>query len=282
MRTVLITGCGSGIGMETAVAAARAGHFVYAGVRDLSTGVELCKAVRGLPVTPIQLDITQREERDRAVQQILSERGRLDALVNNAGVTLGGFLEQVDECEIRHVFEVNVFGSWAMTRVCLPHLRKNVGAKVIFISSMAGRSAFPMLGAYAASKFALEGLGEAWRHELRGFGVDVVLVEPGAYLTEIFGRNRRVTRYASDSDSPYAALGPKLDEFFQRGVDRIAGDPREVADHIVGILAQRRSVLRHPVGLDAKVRALILKTAPFCLTEWLFARIISRARRTSA
>ena len=97
MRTVLITGCGSGIGMETAVAAARAGHFVYAGVRDLSTGVELCKAVRGLPVTPIQLDITQREERDRAVQQILSERGRLDALVNNAGVTLGGFLEQVDE-----------------------------------------------------------------------------------------------------------------------------------------------------------------------------------------
>lgn len=280
-RTILVTGCASGIGLETAVAAARKGYFVYAGVRDLSASQALREASAGLTVKLVQLDITRAAEREAVVQEILSGRGRLDALVNNAGVALGGFLEQVDESEIRHVFEVNVFGSWAMTRLCLPLLRHRAGAKVIFLSSIAGRSALPGLGSYAASKFALEGMGEAWRHELRPFGVDVVLVEPGAYRTAIFGSNRRVTRNAYQADSPYAGLTGAVDTIFQRAVNRIARDPREVAERIVRILSKRRPALRYPIGLDARARLLIIRTLPFWLVEWFIARILSRAARIS-
>ena len=220
MGTVLITGCSSGIGFETALAAARAGHFVYAGVRNLGVADTLIAASSDLAITPLELDITKAFDRDAALTKILRERGRLDALINNAGVTLGGFLEQVEETELRDVFEANVFGAWLMSRACIPYLRKTK-AKLIFISSMAGRSAFPMLGAYAASKFALEGLAEAWRHELRLFGVDVVLVEPGAHKTEIFGRNRRMTVHHGESTNAYGDLGRKLDAWFQKGIDQV-------------------------------------------------------------
>jgi NAD(P)-dependent dehydrogenase (short-subunit alcohol dehydrogenase family) len=278
-KTVLVTGCSSGIGFEIAIAIARAGHFVYAGLRDISTSDNLQKSSEGLPITPLQLDITRQDEREAAVERIVSERGRLDALVNNAGITLGGFLEQVDESEIRRVFEVNVFGSWAMTRACLPQLRKHVGAKIIFISSMQGLNAFPMLGVYAGSKFALEGLAEAWRHELRIFGMDVVLVEPGGYRTEIFGRNRHLTCHAGDIETPYTGLVHNLHDRFLQTANRIAGDPRKVADLVVRILEKRRPGLRYPVGLDAKVRLLIVRILPFRWIEWFFEAVLSRAAR---
>jgi short-subunit dehydrogenase len=124
-------------------------------------------------------------------------------------------------------------------------------------------------------------MGEAWRHELRPFGVDVVLVEPGAYRTAIFGRNRRVTRNAYQAGSPYAGLTGAVDTIFQRAVNRIARDPREVADRIVRILSKRRPALRYPIGPDARARLLIIRTLPFWLVEWFIARILSRAARIS-
>jgi NAD(P)-dependent dehydrogenase (short-subunit alcohol dehydrogenase family) len=268
-RVVLITGCRSGIGLATALQAARAGHVVYAGLRDPATSDSL-RAAQGLPIIPIPLDVTRAEERAAAVDRILAERGRLDVLVNNAGVALGGFLEQLEEDELRHVFDVNVFGVWAMTRAALPHMRKAGSGLIVLVSSMAGRMAMPGLGAYASSKFALEGMGEAWRHELAAFGIRVVLVEPGAYRTEIFGRNRSVGRRARDADSPYAPYVERVDALAARTVARVARDPSEVARLVVSLIEGKRPAMRYPIGPGARLRSLLVRLAPFALLEAAF------------
>ncbi len=272
-RVVLVTGCSSGIGLAVAREAARAGHVVYAGLRDPGSA-------RGLALeagtVPLPLDVTRASDRAAAVERVVRERGRLDVLVNNAGVALGGFLEQLEEDELRHVFDVNVFGAWAMTCAALPHLRSAKGL-VAFISSMSGRSALPGLGAYAASKFALEGLGEAWRHEVAAFGVRVVLVEPGAYRTEIFARNRRLGRRVRDAASPYAPLVARVDDVAARTASRLARDPAEVARLVVSLFDAPRPRLRHPIGPGARLRSVLLRLAPFSLVEAAVRRALRPA-----
>ena len=277
VRVVLITGCGSGIGWATAIEAARAGHLVYAGLRDPTSAAALLPAAAGLPIVPLALDVCRAEQRAAAVEQVIREQGRLDVLVNNAGVALGGFLEQVDEHELRHVFDVNVFGAWGMTRAALPHLRASPRSLVVFISSMAGRSPMPGFGAYAASKFALEAMGETFRHELALFGIRVVLVEPGAYRTEIFGRNRRLSRHARDAGSPYGPYVDGLDALVSRIAHRSARDPAEVARLLVSLFEAPRPGLRHPIGPDARLRSVVLRLIPFGLLERVIARALRRA-----
>ena len=277
-KTILVTGCRSGFGLGVSVAAARAGFDVYAGLRDLATADPLREAIDGLSVTPVQLDVTNAEERDAVVERIASERGRLDGVVNNAGIALGGFLEQVDEEEVRRVFDVNVFGAWGMTRACLPLMRETGGGTVVMVSSMSGRFALPGLGVYAGSKFALEGMSEAWRHELRPFGIRVSIIEPGAYRTDIFGRNRTVSRHARDPESPYAPYARFVDHTFAKVVDRIARDPAEVCDRIVKILKDPNPPLRITVGPGARPRAVMMRFLPFSAIELLLAAALRRAR----
>lgn len=275
-RVVLVTGCRSGFGLRIAATAARQGWTVYAGLRDPATGGALEEATRGMPVHPLALDVTEATQREAAVARVLRDQGRLDALVNNAGVALGGFLEQVEEDEIRRVFDVNVFATWAMTKACLPALRDAGGGVVVQMSSMSGRMALPGLGTYAGSKFAVEGLSEAWRHELRMFGIRVVLVEPGAYRTDIFGRNRTLCRRAKEPDGPYAPWIETLDKIFARVVDRIARDPQEVADRVVKLIGDPRPPMRVPVGPGAKPRAFLRQLVPFSLLEQAFRIGLSR------
>jgi NAD(P)-dependent dehydrogenase (short-subunit alcohol dehydrogenase family) len=279
-ETVLITGCRSGFGLGTAVAAARAGFAVYAGLRDLSTADGLERAAAGLDVTPVQLDVTRAHEREAAVARILAERGRLDHLVNNAGIAVGGFLAQLDEDELRRVFEVNVFGAWAMTKACLPALRAGGGGTVVMVSSMSGRMALPTLGAYAGSKFALEGLGEAWRHELKPFGIRVVLIEPGAYRTDIFERNRNVCRHFDDPAGPYQPWVAAGNRLHRRIVDHLARDPAEVCDHIVRCLRAPHPALRQPIGPLARPRAALRELVPFAAVELIMERLLSWARQS--
>jgi len=269
-RVALITGCSSGIGLAIATEAARAGNVVYAGVRDPASVAGLASTSG---IVPVSLDVTSAADREAAVERVRREQGRLDVLVNNAGQALGGFLEQLEEDEVRRLFDVNVFGAWAMTRVALPHLRSARGL-VVLMSSMSGRSALPGLGAYAASKFALEALGEAWRHELTPFGVRVVLVEPGAYRTEIFGRNRRLGRRVKDAASPYAPFVERFDVLATRTVERLARDPSEVARLVVSLFDAPRPALRHPIGPGARLRSLLLRVAPFSLVEAILRRVM--------
>ena len=270
---VLVTGCRSGFGLHIAVRAARAGHTVYAGLRDLSTKDALLEAAAGLDVRPVQLDVVDEAQQRDAVDAIVAEHGRLDALVNNAGVALGGFWEQVEEDELRRLFDVNVFAPWALTKRCLPHLRA-VGREgiVINVTSMAGRQAMPGLGMYAASKFALEGMTEALRHELRPFGVRVVLVEPGPYRTDIFGRNRTVAKNADDA-SPYAPYLAKLEAVVAK-LEPKMGDPVEVADLVVRLLTDPRPRLRYPLGPGVPARLWARRVLPFEGVEKIIQRVV--------
>jgi len=268
---VLITGCRSGFGLRAAITAARAGHTVYAGLRDLSTRAALDGAAAGLELHPVQLDVTDAAQREAVVAQILQEQGRIDALVNNAGVALGGYLEEVTEAELRRVFEVNVMGVWALTALVLPGMRAQGSGHIVNVSSVSGRIAMPGLGVYAGSKFALEGMSEALRHEVAPFGVRVTLVEPGPYRTDMTaGPNRTLTANARSVQSPYAAYSARSEALF----DRIAasmGDPQDVADRIVSILGQRRPRFRHPMGSSAVVRLALRWLAPFALWEAMVA-----------
>jgi len=264
---LLVTGCRSGFGLGIAVEAARRGHTVYAGLRDLGTRDELVARAGSTDVRPVQLDVTRPQEREAVVQRMLSEHGRIDGLVNNAGIALGGFLEQIDEDELRRVFDVNVFAAWALTRDVLPTLRQQQQGTVVMLSSASGLMALPGLGAYAASKFALEGMSEAWRHELAPFGIDVYLVEPGPYKTDIWGRNRTVTRHADDPDEgPYDAITERVESRMMAQVGKIVREPDEVIQRVVDLLEGPRRTLRHPMGPGVLQRR-IAKLLPFGVVE---------------
>lgn len=268
---VLVTGCRSGFGKLIAVRAARAGHTVYAGVRDPENSPELRDASSGLDVRRIRLDVTDAAQREEAVADIVRTHGRLDALVNNAGVGLAGFQEQVSTDELRQLFDVNVFAPHALTRLCLPHLRSSRGI-VLNVSSMAGRQALPGLGAYAASKFALEGMTEALRHEMRTFGVRVVLVEPGPYKTDIFEKNRW-TAAAATEPGPYAGFMKRMEELLV-STERTMGDPEEVAELVVRLLSHPSPRLRHALGPQVRARLLARAVLPFEVVESMLARVI--------
>ena len=268
----LITGCRSGFGLLAAVSAAKAGYVVYAGLRDVSTAENLRAAAGDLPVHPIQLDVTSAEDRDAAVARIMDERGRLDGLVNNAGVALGGFLEQVDEDEFRRLMDVNLFGVFSLTNKALPAMRAQGSGAIVNISSTSGRMAIPGLGAYAASKWALEGMSEALRHEVRSFGVRVVLIEPGPYRTDMLNRNRTVSRRAADP-GPYKAMTDAIDAL-SRKVSAKAADPQEVADRIVGALQGRAKALRYPMGPNVRARLVLRDFMPFGVMETVMARLL--------
>jgi len=262
---VLVTGCRSGFGLLAAEELAERGHTVVAGLRDLSTADELRRRTEDRDVHPVALDVTDPEQVDEVIGQVVSAHGRLDGLVNNAGIALGGFLEQIDDDELRRLFEVNVFGVHRLTRAALPLLRASRGS-VVMVSSMSGRLALPGLGAYAASKFALEGMSEALRHEVRPFGVRVTLVEPGPYKTDIFARNRNEARRARDPDSPYAPYVERFDAEMAT-VDQRAGDAHDVARRIADLLEDPAPALRHPMGPGSLLRRAVRRLAPFGLWE---------------
>lgn len=276
---VLLTGAGSGIGFVTAEHLARHGHVVYAGVRNEAAAEKLRALAIPAPgrIEPVALDITKAAERDAAVARVLAAEGRIDGLVNNAGMAMGGFLEDIEEDELRAVFETNVFGTWALTRAVIPAMRAQGRGRIVQVSSMAGRMAFPGLGTYAASKFALEGMSEAWRHELALHGIQVMLVEPGAYKTDIWGRNRLIGRSARRPDGPNLKYVDAMDTRFAAIVDRQARDPIEVARKIEALLLADHPRLRHPVGPDAVLRTFLVRLLPFAVVEWAVRRLFGVA-----
>jgi len=271
---VLITGCRSGFGLRTAITAAQRGHTVYAGLRDLTTAGRLREAAEGLPVHPVQLDVTDATQREAVISAILTTHGHLDALINNAGIILGGSLEMLSEDEVRRVFEVNVFAVWALTRAVLPAMRGVGSGAIINVSSASGRIALPGLGAYAGSKFALEGMTESLRHEVAPFGIRVALIEPGPYKTDMMARNRAVSRNADRPDNPYAPYTARAEDVFQRSRSS-HGDPQDVADRIVSLLDRAAFPLRHPMGFSAKARLAFVRMAPFALWEALLRRVLA-------
>jgi len=187
-RTILITGCSSGIGLATALAFAESGDTVIATMRDPARGHALREAAkaRGLTIEIAALDVTRSASFAPFVADLIARHGRIDVLVNNAGMLPVGAFEDMDEAEIRRVMETNFFGGALLTRAVLPTMRAQRGGYVIMISSLSGLAGRGGDAIYAASKFALEGLAEALRQEVARWNIHVALVEPAGFSTNLF------------------------------------------------------------------------------------------------
>lgn len=257
MSSVLITGAGRGIGRETALRMAEAGWDVFAGVRDGAAGKDLQAASDR--IVPLELDVT-----DPGHIAALAERlpARLDAVVNNAGIAVGGPVEAVSLDELRRQLEINVIGQVAVTQAVLPRLRESAG-RVVFVSSMSGRVSSPMLGPYSASKFALEALADSMRIELRPWHIRVVLIEPGSIDTDIWrGAPQAI-------DETVARMNPEHRELYAahtRGmrkmtamVQKRTSPVEKVVAAIHRSLTAKRPRARYVVGSDA--RALLAMAA---------------------
>ena len=203
-RVVVITGASSGIGLLTAVEMAGRGYTVVGLMRDLArrTRLDEAAAIAGVKVDVRRLDVTDFPAIPPAVADIVRDHGRIDVLVNNAGFAMAGFLEDILLEELRQQFETNFFGAVAMTRAVLPTMRAQRSGHIIMVSSISGRVGELGIGSYSASKFALEGWSEALRQEAVPLGIQVVLVEPGSFRTDIWDRNARIGKFAMDKSSP--------------------------------------------------------------------------------
>lgn len=262
--TALLTGCSSGFGLLTAVELARRGFRVYATMRDPGKRGPLDAAARAarVPVTVLPLDVTRPETVQAAVERVRADAGRLDVVVSNAGYGLGGFVEDFTLDELREQFETNFFGAVTVAKAALPVMRPQRAGRLIFVSSANGFLGLPGLGAYCASKFALEGFAESLRLETRPDGLYVSLVEPGSFPTAIFGPNRRTARAATDPASPHYARSRRLEQVVLRRVVASRRDPRAVARAIARVALTARPRLRYRVGVDAHVAWLVRRLLP--------------------
>jgi NAD(P)-dependent dehydrogenase (short-subunit alcohol dehydrogenase family) len=260
--SVLITGAGRGIGRATALRLARAGWTVYATVRQEADGAELVAAAAGRAVHPLQLDVTD----DAGIASLgASLPERLDAIVNNAGIVVSGPLESLSADDLREQFEVNVVGAVALTNAVLPRLRASRG-RIVFVSSLSGIVSTPMTGAYNASKFAIEAIADAWRLELRQWGIKVVLVEPAMTDTDLW-RNAPETleaEAAAMSDEHRDLYGGHLAGMRRTipKIQKLAKPVDTVAAAIERALTAAKPKARYPVGVDVRIQAALSGVTP--------------------
>ncbi len=277
MPLVLVTGASTGIGRATVLRLDAAGWRVFAGVRREEDAAALREA-GSERVEPLILDVTDAEQIAVAAAKIEAEAGDgLDGLVNNAGVAIPGPLETLPLDDFRRQVEVNLTAQVAVTKAMLPQIRTARG-RIVFISSIGGRIAFPLNGAYHAAKFGVEAVGDVFRQELRPWGIRVAIVEPGSIDTPIWERGKRnaeeiEARAHPDQDALY---GPAI-ESFRKVVQDLAErgiPPEKVARVIEHALTARRPRSRYLVGLDAKVQARLRPLIPTPVFDRIVARVM--------
>ena len=279
MRSVLITGTSSGFGLHATVEVARHGWRVFATMRNLGKRAPLDAALAEAGVTErvevSRLDITQPASIAEAVATILQRTGgQLDAVVQNAGVAVGGAFEDVPEVEARRVVETNFWGVLGLTRALLPTFRAQRRGRIVIVSSNSAYAGEPANAIYVASKWAIEGWAESLMYEITPFGIELVLVEPGSYKTEIWGSSPRVL----PEDSPYRALMQHLEKAIDEKVLANARDPREVAAVIARALDARRPRFRYPVGPDAWIGHIARGKLPSRLQRFAITRLLGLHR----
>ena len=246
----LVTGCSSGIGLETAIALGREGHFTYATMRDVKKSGSLDKIVNdeGLPIKVLELDVDSEKSVDDTIAKIMEEKGRVDTLINNAGWGMWGAVEDVSIEEFKQQFETNFFSIIRLIQKIAPIMRKQKSGNIVNVSSVAGKIGFPVSPAYISSKFALEGLSECIRFELGPFGINVIIIEPGVIKTNFFDSMKMAKK--SNSDSVYNEITSKV----VSGVKMMAEmgtEPKEVADTIIKSINEEKPLPRYIVGNDA-------------------------------
>ncbi len=268
-KVILITGCSSGFGFLTAARLAASGHYVFATMRDLSKKEALFEEVdrRHGKINLLPLDVTSQESIRSAVKSIAGQHGTIDVLVNNAGYGIGGAFEDLSDEDIRRQMDVNFFGVQNVTRQVIPLMRSRKSGRIINISSLAGIQASPCFGAYNASKWALEGFSESLRYELKSFGIDVLLVEPGTYRTPIFYANARYAQNFHNPSSPYYSLNQFLLKKVMTHLDRCRKNPENVATLVEELISAANPSFRNHPDFEAKAIYLLRKILPFGVYE---------------
>jgi NAD(P)-dependent dehydrogenase (short-subunit alcohol dehydrogenase family) len=249
MSVVIVTGTSSGIGLATALHFARCGHEVHAGLRNRATATELTRAIETekLSITPVVVDVDDAASVTRAVQEVLRRSGRIDVLVNNAGIGGGGAIGDVPLDWAKGLFETNYFGALRMIQAVLPGMRERQSGAIVNVSSIAGRVPIAGHGHYSAVKHALEAASEALAQEVVAHGIRVALIEPGVVVTPIFSKAKRF----ADPASPYAVHVRRLLLFYQMQM-KLASQPSDVAEVIYEAVTTATPRLRYLVGEDAK------------------------------
>ncbi len=252
MTVVLITGCSCGFGLEAALAFARSGAHVVASMRDLGRGAALAGAAQAeaLEIHIAALDLAKPHTFAGVVADVIGRHGRLDVLVNNAGINRVGAFEDTTEATLREVMEVNLFGPLLLAKAVLPQMRRQCGGCIINLSSLSGVAGLPGDVSYTASKFALEGATEALRHEVDRWGIRVALVEAGLHATNIFADALSGPLPIPD-ESPYR---PLIEERMAKLAARLpeAFHPRSVGELLVRIAQAKDGPLRWPADAVAK------------------------------
>lgn len=243
-RTILVTGSTSGFGRLTVETLARQGYAVFAGIRAVTgKNAPVAEELRALAERDhlalhiIEIDVTDDTSVEQAIEALVGITGRLDVVVNNAGVSYSGPLEAFTLEQVQQQFDTNVFSVLRVNRAVLPHMRRQGSGLLLQMGSIAGRLALPFIGLYAATKFALEGLTEAYRNELAPFGIDAAIIEPGTYPTPISAKHQsaadteRTSLYQSSIDEFMTA-------FYAENRSATPPNPQEVADAVARVIAQ--------------------------------------------
>lgn len=257
---VLITGTSSGIGLSTAIACAKAGDTVVATMRNLDGRKALEEAAKeaGVSIAVEHLDVTSGAVGAK-IRELILKYGPFYAVVNNAGIGVGGAFEEQTEEDVREQFETNVFGTMEVTRAVLPSMRAAGRGRIINVSSMQGRVGLPCVSAYAATKHAIEGFSESLRWELEPFGIGVHLVEPGTTRTSMIGKARKGGLVSGGG--PYAALHEWVSRVIQEEVDR-APAADVVGARIAEIVASPSPPFRTLIGRDASALVALRRALP--------------------
>jgi NAD(P)-dependent dehydrogenase (short-subunit alcohol dehydrogenase family) len=270
-RRAAVTGASRGIGRATALALSREGCEVFALARSASELDSLAAVAPAGKITPLLMDVADGQSRDQAVQRILTLTGGQgpDIVINNAGYGLLGPVEEIDPDAFRRQLEVNLVGALAFTQPFLPGMRERRRGWIVNISSAAGRISTPFMGAYSASKFALEALSDAWRIELSPFGVHVILIEPGPIQTD-FGRaavhqQREYSPYDSQQRRWHATRG---------ATNLVERSPDAVARAVIRAIHARHPRPRYTVTVSAKTGTIARRLVPDIVLDWFFRRAI--------
>jgi len=274
-KIAIVTGASSGFGLLTSVELAKAGFRVVGAMRDLARreGLDRAAAVAGVAsrVEVRQLDVTSFEAIPGFVDAVVRDYERLDVLVNNAGFAVAGFAEDIRLEELRYQFETNFFGVVAMSKAALATMRRQRSGHIIQVSSIGGLIGSVSVSSYSASKHALEGWSESLRLEINALGIKVVLVEPGAFATDIWTRGAVMGKDATQPSSPNRQRSLRMRERIGTLPKR---DPIEVARVIARIAQNPNPRLRYLVGRDAKLQLALKRILPWKWNEKIVANFL--------
>jgi NAD(P)-dependent dehydrogenase (short-subunit alcohol dehydrogenase family) len=274
-KVALITGCSSGFGLLTSIELAKGGFRVVATMRDLGRRERLEQAAAAAGVAAQvdirALDVTDFEAHAAFVDGMVRDHGRLDVLVNNAGFAVAGFAEDIKLEELRRQFETNFFGAVALTKAVLPVMRRQRSGHIIMLSSIGGLMGAVTVSSYSASKHALEGWSESLRLEIDSLGIKVVLIEPGAFQTDIWTRGAVMGANATKETSPNIQRSLRMRDRIQALPKR---DPIEVARLIASVAQDPNPKLRYLVGNDAKMQLALIRILPWKWFEKLIANFL--------